>query len=507
MPSTIEIIPPCGTQNSIIPTNVTVGRPGPAVECVSTSLDLEARSPSDGLSASARSALGIYGKNASPIDNLALLASRAMCRRFQLQGAARRLLPMEAVAGCLRRRQAGKDFVDLWYIAASTSAKFGGLQTCSSVWHCPVCAAKVTERRRVEVREGIDAWVATGGDIALVTFTVRHRASDSLRGLVAGLMRSLRRVSSGKAGGQLRSLYGVIGMIRSVEVTYGEDNGWHPHIHMLLFVNPECAFDLLWRHLRRQWDNALRLENMREVTARGVDMRWANSEIADYVAKLGSDRSWDIEHELVKGPVKLGRGEHLSPIELLAGFAETGDYEYGRLWQIYAHEMKGTHQLRWSPGLRARLGLGKVKTDAEISEEKDLLGEILARLNKKEWAIVLYYEARSELLNVAASGSAEQVQYFLWDLAGEFSKDSEGERRFNASLHQHHTYRDDQCEADAEELGLTRSEYLRWRLVGVDAMANPVQQLPSVALPTVLREYKPLEPVTLPLNIPTLPEI
>ena len=35
-------------------------------------------------------------------------------------------------------------------------AFFDGLQTCGNVWTCPVCAAKVQERRRLEIAEGME---------------------------------------------------------------------------------------------------------------------------------------------------------------------------------------------------------------------------------------------------------------------------------------------------------------------------------------------------------------
>ncbi len=455
------------------------GRSGPSLEGGSTKRDLALRSPAPGL--------GIYGKIASaPAGEAPGAVSSALVQRFVLQSAARRLMPLEGVAGCLRRRQGGKDLVDVWHLPEVGRAKFGGLQTCSSVWACPVCAAKITERRRLEVRQAIDAWKVEGGDVALVTFTVRHKSGDELRALVAGMMGALRRVSSGRQGVRLGAEFGVEGMIRSVEVTYGADNGWHPHIHMLVFVKgPMCQFDKLWLHYRRQWDNALHLENMRDVTARGVDMRWANEDVAEYVAKMGHERTWDIEHELAKGPSKLGRGEHFSPVQLLAGFAATGDYELGRLWQVYAQEMKGTHQLRWSPGLRARLGLGKVKSDEEVAGEQDGLGVLLARLDRKQWATVLYFDARAELLNVAAGGDAEAVSWFLQDLDMRWLDDEKQERRVKGSCVDRRTVWtvwDDQREAEAEDLGLTRSEYLRWRYGGVDAMASPVPGAGVVAV-------------------------
>lgn len=515
MPTSTSIIPQHGSVSKLAQTTGNVGRFGPSLEGVSTNPDFGVRSPktsqggssttpdfsaspgpapdsiqdggNDAASTPAGSALGTYGKNASVFVKD---AASALVHRYYLQSAARRLLPCEGVSTCLRCRQGGKEFVDLWHIPEVNKARYGGLQTCSSVWHCPVCAAKITERRRVEVRAGIDAWKARGGDVALVTFTVRHKSGDALALLIKGLMRSLRRISSGWQGGVLRGLHGVVGNIRSVEVTYGLDNGWHPHIHMLIFVEgPMCQFDKLWLHYRKQWDAALRLENMREVTARGVDMRWANEDVAEYVAKMGNERTWDIEQELAKGPSKMGRGDHYSPIQLLSMYAacpeetdtHTGEVKVslpGRLWSTYAHEMKGTHQLRWSPGLRALLGLAKSKSDQEVAADVDKLGLLLTRLDKTDWATVLYFDARADLLNVAAFGDLARVNEYLVELS--WSMQQRELARVATSLQpgptvqqEHAGYalrkrqRDladfiaqlDQDEAEADALGLTLTEF------------------------------------------------
>ena len=196
--------------------NGTGGSFGPPVECGSTKQFRLLRSPLPSVvvtSAALGGALGTYGSIVSPGDNAAPKSSAsAIVQRFVLQSAARRLLPSEGVSGCLRRRQGGKDKVELWYLPETASAKFGGLQTCSSVWACPVCAAKISERRRIEVRSAIDAWAAVsqpnysnpskqqGGDVFLLTLTVRHMASDSLEQLLDGLKDALRRCHQGKQG-------------------------------------------------------------------------------------------------------------------------------------------------------------------------------------------------------------------------------------------------------------------------------------------------------------------
>jgi hypothetical protein len=92
------------------------------------------------------------------------------------------------------------------------------------------------------------------------------------------------------------------------------------------------------------------------------------------------------------------------------------------LWLQYAVNFKGERQLRWSSGLRARLGLEKEKSDEEIAIEQEEVAIILSSLSTGAWRIVLANDARGELLEVASRGDPAQVEAFLVQLgAGESS--------------------------------------------------------------------------------------
>ena len=72
--------------------------------------------------------------------------AEARAERFALKAHVAELLPNSRTAKCLWRRCAPK--VDVMRDKSHGKAFFRGLQTCSSVWACPVCAAKIAERRR-----------------------------------------------------------------------------------------------------------------------------------------------------------------------------------------------------------------------------------------------------------------------------------------------------------------------------------------------------------------------
>ena len=75
--------------------------------------------------------------------------------------------------------------------------------------------------------------------------------------------------------------------------------------------------------------------------------------------------------------------------------------------------MPGTHQLRWSPGLRALLELGEAKSDEELAEEQTESADLVCRLDPIDWKRIVAQDGRAELLEVAATRSPERVLMFL----------------------------------------------------------------------------------------------
>mgnify|MGYP000119489705 CR=1 FL=1 len=143
-----------------------------------------------GRGGAAGAALGI---NAKLRATLADTASR-MADRFALQSVARSILPKSRTAKCLRIRAYQRD-VEVWKSKEHNTASYGGLQTCGSVWTCPVCSSKIAERRRVEIQGAIATHRAQGG---------RPRAGAGIACQFADSARG-RRPAAGPGRGQFTS--------------------------------------------------------------------------------------------------------------------------------------------------------------------------------------------------------------------------------------------------------------------------------------------------------------
>jgi hypothetical protein len=56
----------------------------------------------------------------------------------------------------------------------AAAARFAGLQSCHSVWACPVCQARIRAARSVEVERAALAWLEAGHGLYMATLTVPH---------------------------------------------------------------------------------------------------------------------------------------------------------------------------------------------------------------------------------------------------------------------------------------------------------------------------------------------
>ena len=325
-------------------------------------------------------------------------------RRYYLQAVARELLPDYRVAECLRAVVPGVGCVNVKYSDKFKRAHYGNLIQCGSVWVCPVCSSKITERRRVEMTEALSRTPLVG---VMVTLTFQHSREDKLADLQRDLSAAHKQMRSGNGWKYFRERWGVVGAITSTEVTYGLDAGWHLHKHSLYLVKEKIPDIKAIRDDISKRFEAIMGNLGRYVSPKiGVHVRATTREVPNYISK------WGAAFEITKAVAKVGKGVHYKPFELLYLKAQ-GVQWAGEAFREYAAAMKGVNQLRWSPKLRSLLGLGQQPTDGELVEAPEETDRLLASLTLKQWGVILKREKRGELLEVASTGSAEQLQIYL----------------------------------------------------------------------------------------------
>lgn len=358
---------------------------------------------------------------------------RLRSERFALQDAAAHLLPDHRVATCLKRIIPGCETAVVSYSADRGRASIHNLITCKSIWACPICAARISEERRKELTELIEGkHIEVDGErfpihTALLTFTIGHHKGESLATVLGKIQKAYRRFTSGRWFQGFKQQFFIEGTIKAIEVTYGE-NGWHPHIHVLLIcssaINPAVEVSL-WGMASLHWQDAVKSSGAYASLDRGLNLKVGD--FKTYVSKMAGDQElvkrWTVGHELTKAPVKKGRGdEGRTILQLLADYV-AGDKQAGALWVEAATTLEGTKHLTASRGLWALLGRD-LATDEELAQEELPIEDsvILAELTRQEWRIVLRQEARGQLLAVADLGDREALAAYLFEIGIEIQE-------------------------------------------------------------------------------------
>jgi hypothetical protein len=346
----------------------------------------------------------------------------ARVQRFILQSVARKFLPKSRTDKCMRLRQASKE-IQVWQSKEFKTTSYSGLQTCGSVWACPVCSAKIAERRRAEIVAAMAAHKAAGGCMNLLTLTAPHQRTDQLVDLLKKQALALKKMFADRTVRKVLTEMGVLGQIRALEVTHGRlsefNNGWHPHYHFLMFAG--SGVDLARFDAPQMKDWAVRLY-----------LRWAaccesaglgtpsyahglklddGSKAAKYVAK------WGLEDEMTKGHTKKAiNGE--TPFDFLRSYlADATDKQAGALFKEFAETFKGKRQLYWSPGLKKRFAIGE-SSDEELAAQMEDHAAMLGTITIDQWRDVLAVEGNGVVLMLAANGGWDAVARFLESIKG-----------------------------------------------------------------------------------------
>jgi hypothetical protein len=339
-------------------------------------------------------------------------------RRFKLLDGLQRgtsdasVLPR--LSHCRRDPHGMAEFVGI--VAGQQGSAYTGLQTCGSVWACPIDSAKVRHDRALRLSRCVVNWADAGGGLVFPTMTLAHVSGDSLAKTFGHLLAGWRFVVSSRAYKRLKKRLGIEHVCRAVEITHGF-NGWHPHLHLLFFtIRPLTRAELLdvWAVLLGVWQTYVELNDLRPIDSRrGVYVKAVNLDSEKGLETLGEYLSktqdgYGIAAELVRGDLKKGRSKKARSPFALAEAAIAGDARALALWREYEVVTKGRHALELSPASKTALGWGEDLPDDQVAASED--GGLIWDLTPAEWALVVRYRRRGYLLNVADLSGREGVQ-------------------------------------------------------------------------------------------------
>lgn len=299
-----------------------------------------------------------------------------------------------------RCKRCGREIIgtQVALVVRDSVAHVSGVETCGRIWLCPVCSAKIRVRRGEEVAIGVGDWIKAGHGCVFVTATLPHDQGDALADSLAVLAEAWRwSHTKNRDGRRARDFFGVVGTIKSVEVTHGI-HGWHPHIHAVVLTEEEIPLldetgqgrDMarFYGGYDQRWAVALRrvgwAEGLPGIRMR-VDMvqRTSIEGLAAYVTKLQNGRG--LGNEIARADLKGGRKKSRTPFEILADFGTTGEIRDLELWQEFEKATKGRSAIRWSTGLRKLIAPTlEEQSDEDIAAE-EIGGDVVAYVRPELW--------------------------------------------------------------------------------------------------------------------------
>ena len=252
------------------------------------------------------------------------------------------------------------------------SCRMDSLETCSSVWACPVCRHKILNQRQQDLNKLGELYEKDGGKIYLLTLTIPHYQNERLATVKDGLMSTFKRLIQSKMWRKFKKNFD--GYTRCIEINYGE-NGFHPHIHMLIYTpeNIDCQkrsdqiykkwFDLVSKYQKRTPKRAYAVD-LRPAEKKDYLAKWAGAnELTGLSEKSGKNGNYtitDLENLLVS-PSK--NSPDCLPVEKVASI----------LYEYYT-ETKGNRLLTHSQTIYKdgkslkKYYLQDEKTDEEITQ-------------------------------------------------------------------------------------------------------------------------------------------
>jgi hypothetical protein len=368
--------------------------------------------------------------------------------RIRLRSSLWRISSLPSVQCCGRSVLASQGYVGVE--VGDQGAGFTGLQTCGSVSACPCCSANEREQRARVIEAAGVAHLRAGGQLVFMTLTLPHDTGDPLADLLGTCVdgwnaiqksadwRALAKVCgiamASRAGGEVKRR---LAFVRAVEVTHGR-SGWHPHLHVLLFV--EDLDDDRLQQLRdvvfTEWAAYVVGRGWRAPVEEAFDVQRvvgvSNAEgLARYLAKIQDqyvpgERQWGVHREMARGDRKTGKRWHTrSPFQI----AESAANGHGLdlvLWREYERATKGRRIIQPSQGLFAHLGAAGLA--AELAT--DVRGETVtvAEVLPEDWRIVVRFKAIGDVLAAAQVGGGAAVADLLkrlrqWDRALSLSRE------------------------------------------------------------------------------------
>lgn len=350
------------------------------------------------------------------------------------------------VTGCGKKRIDKNQNVYVQYNPEHKTASYANIQSCGSGWLCPVCSEKKARESQKWIEQVIVIAQKHGLKAHMLTLTVPHH-HDDLQDLTKKLTKAMAKFWRDRSSQKFwNTVFPNIGHITAIEFKYSDENGWHPHYHIIIFTKEAYTEQAIKGTLGSQlngvgvlgiqqricnlWaEKCVKVGLKRPSLRHGVDLKrgYNDNEMNNAKALIDYALKGAMANELALSNYKTGRfnKESLTPFEIALLAEHEGDFEdddskYSHLFYQYAKASFRKSQSHPNATLTKFLrenGLNVVEpeepeqlplADDGESLPPDDSPKVVYDLTIKEWRnICKDYEARGNLLVLVEKDIAE----------------------------------------------------------------------------------------------------
>lgn len=292
--------------------------------------------------------------------------------------------------------------------------KWSQVVRCKSVHQCPICSVIERRKKAVLIQHLINQHLKCGGGVAMLTVTAPFYQDDSLEFAIDGLLSSVKGFWDSRARRNATQRLGMIGSIRNLEITWGRENGWHPHSHFLLFIDDEFDCADLEYEFYPIWKNYVEKRLGRTPSKKhGVNVVRGET-AAEYLSKAGFDSAPDLPKEITHAHCKLAKGDRFTPFGLLeqVELDALNRNSWIRLWMDYVCATHGRHTISRFDSLLKFYGVSKQDQEEIISRNTETV--LKARVPEPLYRKIYANDLLGPVLGIFdAGGDLEDVYTLL----------------------------------------------------------------------------------------------
>jgi hypothetical protein len=232
-----------------------------------------------------------------------------------------------------------------------------------------------------------------GGHACMVTLTLQHSVGSALLFLLGVIMYAWSKVTTGGGYARDAERFGIVGWIRSLEITWSRRNWFHPHLHAIVLLSGplslEMAWELGWRLFGR-WEAAVQRKGARVLAEYGLDVRLCNLDdmssgaLGDYLTK--------VSYEAAGEHFKTGRvADSFTMLGLVQEVIDTYEVQAFTAWRELEGTLAGKARrfVDFSKGARElRDRVGHREMSEQAMAEEDHHGDDVLAIDRAAWPTV-----------------------------------------------------------------------------------------------------------------------